>query len=565
MNHLSPIISFKNFSFRYKSQQEPSLININLNIYPGEKVLILGPSGSGKSTLGKCINGLIPNRNKGKLSGQVIINGKSITTTSIFERSKDVGTVLQDSDAQFVGLSVEEDIAFYLENLNTPLEQMQTATINAAKTVEVDSLLKQLPFDLSGGQKQRAEIAGILHGNTPILLFDEPLAALNPDMSHSMIELIDRLNQEQNKTVIIIEHRLEEVLHRHIDRIILLNNGEIVKEGTPDDFLKSSILNKYGIRVPLYLSCIKKINGKIEQDHHLWDPDTINIEPYQKSFVQFLRNNRSSNQVPINNSSTAIEIKNLLFGYDHQYEASHIPYLKINKGERVSIVGKNGSGKSTLAKLLTGVLRPNSGEIIENNQKISHLTIQEIGQNVGYIMQNPNKMIVKDTVEEEVGLALELKGFEPSIIKERVKEALQITDLYSMRHWPINALSFGQKRRLNIASVLVLRPSCLILDEPTAGQDYLHYRKIMDFIADIAAKQQITLLIITHDMQLTLEYTNRALVIDNGHIIADEQPATVLNDSELVKRAGLVQTSIIKLANRLGINGKQLTEATIRH
>ena len=558
----TPIISFKNFSFRYKTQQAPTLKHINLNIYPGEKVLILGPSGSGKSTLGKCLNGLIPNHDQGEFSGTAVVNGKPVAQASIFQRSRDVGTVLQDSDAQFVGLSVGEDISFYLENLATPLAEMKMATKRAATQVDIDHFLDHLPFNLSGGQKQRTSIAGVLQGQAPILLFDEPLAALNPNMSHSIIDLIDRLNREAQKTVVIIEHRLEEVLYRHVDRIILLKAGKIVATGTPDELLRGDQLEQCGIRRPLYLEYLQKISDHPLPPTGLANLDDIDLRPYQDDVRHFLQRHPAPSVSASSSTKPVIELKDLLYSYDGQHAVTNIDHLAIHPGERISIVGQNGAGKSTLAKLLTGVLRPTAGEIIENGQTIAQQSIQEIGQHVGYIMQDPNKMIVEDTVADEAGLALHLRGVAPDQVQQRVAAALKVTDLYTMRHWPVNALSFGQKRRLNIASVLVLHPSCLILDEPTAGQDYYHYRRVMDFIADFAQRAHITLLVITHDMQLTLEYTDRTLVVDDGHVIADDQPARILANAALVSRAGLAQTSIYRLADRLHVNGAQLAQAT---
>lgn len=429
MTQIKPIVSFKDFSFKYTTQQDKTLKDISLDIYiyPGEKVLVLGPSGSGKTTLAKCINGLIPNQNTGTITGDCIVNGKSIKNTTVFKRGNDVGTVLQDSDAQFVGLSVGEDIAFYLENKETPNPQMEKSVRRTANIVGLSNFIHHLPFDLSGGQKQRTSIAGILHGQSPILLFDEPLAALNPNMSQNIIELIDKLNHEENKTIVIIEHRFEEVLHKNIDKIILLADGRIVKQGAPDDFLSSNILEKFGIREPLYISSIKK------------------------RFENFIHNHKfSSIQTNIKNQDSTknehvFKIDGLKFSYDNRHTIIDIDHLIIDRGERISLIGKNGSDKSTFAKLLTGLIQPSSGKIFELGESIKNKTIQQIGKNIAYILQNPNKMIIEDTVEEEVGLALKLRKMPEKIITNKVEEVLRVTDLNSMKKWPVSALSYGQK------------------------------------------------------------------------------------------------------------------------
>ena len=537
------LIQFINFSFQYQSQEEPTLKNINLEIFPGEKILILGPSGSGKSTLGQCINGLIPNQYKGTIQGDCLINGKSIKSTSIFELSKDVGTVLQDSDAQFVGLSVGEDIAFVLENQARPKTEMIELVSKAAQKVGVHNQLDLLPYSLSGGQKQRASIAGILHEDIEILLLDEPLAALDPHMGQVMIELVDDLNKNEGKTIVLIEHRLEEVLHRPIDRIVLMNKGEIVAVHTPDELLNSSLLSQYGIREPLYLSALKHLYGGLNQTQQLTSLDTIDLSAYQAThFTPYLQPVEQ-----VSKASPIIQLQNIQFGYGTKPLIT-INNLTIHQGERIALVGHNGSGKTTFAKLLTGVVQPQSGQIIRQGNPTS---IQEIGQLIGYVMQNPNQMLVTSTVLDEVQLALNYRQIDPEEKKRLVQEALEVTGLYSKRHWPISALSYGQKKRLSVASVLVTKPKCLILDEPTAGQDYAHYRDMMEFINRLNRDHGITIIFITHDMHLALEYTDRGLVMESGKIIADDITLRILDNDDLIERASLKKTSIFNLAHRL--------------
>ncbi|WP_283678426.1 DUF3744 domain-containing protein [Lentilactobacillus sp. Marseille-Q4993] len=560
MTALQPIISFKDFTFRYKSQEEPTLKNINLDIYPGEKVLILGPSGSGKSTLAKTINGLIPNQDKGEFTGDVIVNGESLAQSTVFSRSESVGTVLQDSNSQFVGLSVGEDIAFYLENLNTPLPQMKRRVAESADIIGMKNFLNRLPFSLSGGQKQRVTVGGVLNGDAPIILLDEPLAALNPKMSNEMIELLDRLNKQNNKTIVIIEHRLKEVLHRHVDKVVLVANGEIVTVTTPDKLLCSDLLEKYGIRQPLYLECLDKIAKPDANQKNLWDVDQIDLTKYQSGVKELATRPASVAEVDESEKADLLTINNLRFSYDNQ-PFVHIDDLTIKRGERISLVGKNGAGKSTFAQLICGVLRPQIGSITELGEDIKSKSIQEIGKQIGYIIQDPDKMIVEDTVSDEVALALTLRGFVEAEIKSRVEQALKVTDLYSMRNWPVDALSFGQKKRLTIASMLVLKPAALILDEPTAGQDYRHYKQMMDFINQLAVQNNMTVIVITHDMQLALDYTDRTLVVDDGGIISDKDPFATLADQQLIDRTGLLQTSIYKLAARVGVAGDKLARA----
>ena len=544
---MDPIISFKQFTFKYETQQKPTLIDINLDIYPGEKILILGPSGSGKSTLGNCINGLIPNHFEGTISGECIIDNQLVTEHSIFDISKSVGTILQDSDAQFVGLSVGEDIAFSLENQAVSQVEMAQKVYHAAKIVGVSDMLNQLPYALSGGQKQRVAMAGILHENIKILLLDEPLAALDPKMGEKMVELIDQLNQKKQLTTVVIEHRLEEVLHRSIDRIVLMDKGRIVTNTTPNELLHSSLLKEYGIREPLYISALKNIFADVVLPERV---DSLDHMDLSNSGLIFTNEITTKNQLTNDTMPKLVEMDHVAFSYDKCPFIS-IDKLMISAGERIAILGENGSGKTTLARLLTGVCQLNAGQI---KRMGNPTTLKEIAGLIGYVMQNPNHMLVEDIVYDEVKLALEKRNYSETEIDEIVRDVLEVTGLYSRRNWPINALSYGQKKRVTVAVVLALRPKCIILDEPTAGQDYAHYREMMEFVQSLNDDYQMTVIFITHDMHLALEYTDRAIVMEDGKIIADDATFSILNNDQLLERASLKKTSIFKLANKLNLD-----------
>ena len=516
------MVSFQDFSFQYKSQQTETLKHINLEIYEGEKVLILGPSGSGKSTLGYCINGLIPNQYPGTIQGSCTVKGKDIRTTRIFDLSKIVGSVLQDSDAQFVGLNVAEDIAFALENQAVPREEMKNRVHEAARIVNLTEFLNAFPSDLSGGQKQRVSVAGVLHGAIDLLLFDEPLASLDPHMGEVMIELIDTLNKAHHKTVVMIEHRLEDVLHRDVDRVILMDKGEIIFNGTADGLIVSGLLIKHGIREPLYISAIRQFFRGLSQTEHLTSLKTIDLAELKKAPLKI------HGFKPIDaQKKPLIELHGIKFSYDAPL--IDIDLLTISRGEKISIIGENGAGKTTLARLLTGVIRPQEGRILLEGQDTSVLSIREIAQQIGYVMQNPNQMLVKSFLLEEVSVALELNGFSKDEIEQKAGDALRLAGIYTMRNWPIQALSYGQRKRLTIAVVLALNPSVLILDEPTAGQDYAHYRDIMSFVDNLNRSNGTTILFITHDLHLALEYTERSIVLVGGKVVAD-QPTLSLFD-----------------------------------
>ena len=539
------IIEFKDFTFKYRVQAKPTLKNINLTIYEGEKVLVVGPSGSGKSTLAHCINGLTPFYYQGTSQGSLKIMDKETKDMSIFEISKLVGTVLQDPDSQFIGLTVAEDIAFKLENDCTSQKKMKSMVEKVSKLVGIDKQLESSPYSLSGGQKQRVTLAGVTVDEVDILLFDEPLASLDPATGKSAIELIEKIKNETEKTMLIIEHRLEDVLHCDVDRIIVMNDGEIVADMNADELISSDILIKSGIREPLYITALKYAGVNVTKDMKPGHIDTIDID----KFSDKLRN--WDKEVVINNtyknSEVLLELKNISFQYEKKKPILKDVSFKINKGEMVSIVGKNGAGKSTISKLICGFYKQTNGEIFLNNREITNDSIKERAEKIGIVMQNPNQMISKTMIFDEVALGLRFRGIDESEIKDRVYETLKVCGLYEYRNWPISALSYGQKKRVTIASILVLNPEIIILDEPTAGQDFKHYNEIMEFLLKLN-KKGVTIIMITHDMHLMLEYTNRAIVLADGMKLADDTAANILTNKEVIKKANLKETSVYELA-----------------
>ena len=544
------IIEFKDFSFQYRVQAEPTVKNINLSIYEGEKVLIVGPSGSGKSTLAHCINGLVPFFYDGIVTGQLNINGNDATKMNIFELSKIVGTVLQDPDSQFIGLTVGEDIAFKLENYCISQDEMIDRVDKSAELVDIKKELYSSPYKLSGGQKQRVTLAGVTVDDVKILLFDEPLASLDPATGESAIELIDKMQKQNNKTAIIIEHRLEDVLHCDVDRVIVMDKGEIIADTTIDEIIRKDILRKVGIREPLYLTALRYADCEINDTLKLKNIETLELGEYKEKLKDWYENievyESDENQNPI------LELDNICFSYNNEKQILKNVSFKINKGDMAAIVGRNGAGKSTISKLICGFYKPTSGRILFDGKDMVDYTIKERSEKIGFVMQNPNQMISKTMVYDEVAFGLKIRGLSDSEIKERVYETLRICGLYGYRNWPISALSFGQKKRVTIASILVLNPDMIILDEPTAGQDFKHYTEIMEFLVDLN-KKGVTILMVTHDMHLMLEYTNKVIVLSEGEKIADNIPAYILTNKEIIEKANLKETSLHQLALKCDI------------
>lgn len=561
-NEKTPVISFKDFNFHYKIQNSPTLHNIDLDIYEGEKVLILGASGSGKSTLANCINGLIPFSFEGKITGSLKINGLETRDLSIFKLSTMVGTVLQDSDAQFVGLSVGEDIAFSMENDNIPREQMLPKVLEQSKEVGMEDFLPTLPFSLSGGQKQKVALAGVLGDSMNILIFDEPLASLDPYSGTVTIDLIDKIARSGNRTVIIIEHRLEDALFRPINRIVLMDRGRIVANTTTKELLCGDLLMRYGIREPLYISALKYAGCELETITGLEDPEKLEISEDEKNKLNSFFEHKPDCE-PGSFGDVTISTKGVTFSYIRGVNAKNVLEnidIEIRKGERIALIGKNGAGKSTLARLICGIDRPDSGVIYINGDDYKKMSVREIGEEIGYVMQNPNQMLVKDIIKEEVELALRIKNYSEEQVKSRAENTLRTCELYRMRNWPVDAVSYGQKKRITVASILALEPEVVILDEPTAGQDYRHYMEIINFINRLNAEFGKTIIFITHDMHLAIENTDRALVLSEGELIADDSVFSVLSDDDIIQRANLKQTSLYTLALKIGIAPEKCIE-----
>lgn len=544
-------ISFNQFTFQYDAQAEATLKDISFDIAKGEKVLILGPSGSGKSTLAQCLNGIIPNIHKGQAQGQVRIDGQDIFKQSIYDKSQLVSTVLQDPDGQFIGLTVAEDLAFALENDCADQSEMKDKVALWAERLDLTSLLNHRPQDLSGGQKQRVSLAGVLIDESPILLFDEPLANLDPKSGQETIDLIDKIHKEVGATTIIIEHRLEDVLYRPVDRILLVNDGELLFNGSPDELLSSTLLLENGIREPLYVTVLRQLGFDTRSAQNLSQLDALDLSDLALP-DRVLKDKKDSS------SDSILKVERLSVSYGDNPAIIEDLSFSLKKGERLAIVGKNGAGKSTLAKALCGFV-PSQGKLTYKGQDISQDSIAGRSERIGFVLQNPNQMISQTMIFDEVALGLRLRGIEEAEVEERVHEVLKTCGLYSFRKWPISALSFGQKKRVTIASILVLKPEIIILDEPTAGQDYKTYTDIMNFL-DSLQKQGHTIVMITHDMQLMLEYSDRCLVVVEGKIIADDKPVTILNQKDLLESANLKQTSLYTLGQKLSSDPVEVTQ-----
>ncbi len=561
MKRYAPIIiEFKNFTFQYRSLGTPTLKNINLSIQKGEKVLIAGPSGSGKSTLGHCLNGLIPFSYSGEISGELKVNNIEPHKTSIFDISSHVSTILQDQDGQFVGLSVGEDVAFRDENSNVPIDIMKQTVKAALKKVNMENHISKSPQELSGGLKQRASLAGIIMSEAPILLFDEPLANLDPASGRSAMKLISSAHEKSNKTIVVIEHRIEDVLAEKFDKIIIIDNGIIAASGTPAELILNGSLRRFGLREPLYIETMRYAGVDLKK------LDILNIDSLNSSNIKDNIDNWIEKVEPKVSSydEKILEVKDLTFSYNKKDNIIKNINFDLYRGEIISLLGNNGAGKSTLSKVITGICKKSNGSISYKGENIDSWSIRKRGQEIGYVMQNPNHMITQETLLDEVSFGLKLRGYKKDEILETAENTLKICGLHAFRNWPITALSYGQKKRLSIATILALNPSILILDEPTAGQDYRHYLEFMQFIENLS-KTGLSIIFITHDMHLALEYSNRAIVLSNGRIICDDTVSNVLSHTKILEQANLKKISVSTLAGVLKIDEKLMLETFINY
>lgn len=556
---VEPFIDFQHVTFKYHAQSEPTLHDVGFQIYPGEKVLIAGASGSGKTTLLRLLNGLIPQAYQGDITGELTINGKKILNQSLFDLSLQAGTVLQDSDAQFVGMTVAEDIAFSLENDNQPIKIVREKVAKWANRFGLGKRLTLAPQSLSGGQKQRTAMAGVLVDEGDLLLFDEPLASLDPAAGAAAMALIDELQQERNMTVVVIEHRIEDVLRAHVDRVIVMAHGRIVANDTPTAIIQAGVLSANGLDEPLYIQLLRRAGVPVNKIPHVADVEKVDVSNFRDQIETLAEPVQT-----VTHDDKQLLVQNLTFAYDQQEPLFENLSTSIHEGEILGIVGKNGSGKTTLSHLLTGFLTPSGGDIQLDGRSLLSDSIKERADHIGYVLQNPNHMITKATVFDEVASGLRLRNIDEEQVTERVREMLQLVDLDGMRNWPISALSFGQKKRLTIAAVLVLKPEILILDEPTAGQDATHTSQLLSFLQNINITNHTTIIIITHDMHLLANFVQRALVVVDGQILADTTPAELLANEALVDAASLRTTSIYRLAQRLSIVHPEELNAAIR-
>ena len=523
----SPLV-IENLSFQYRTRPEPAIENISFELKPGEMLLIAGSSGCGKTTLARCINGLIPRSYRGKRAGRVLLHGKDVNEMQIADMAQIVGTLLQDPERQIVASNVFNEVAFGPENLGLPNAEIMVRVEAAMKRLKIDHLRDRQTFNLSGGEKQKVALAGLLAMNPSILLLDEPLASLDPASAYEALEAFRSLADE-GKTVVLIEHRVEDAIAARPDRLLYMEAGQVKYLGPIDDLPVE--INHREVKLPAEWVVKRVLQSGEKIDKPEFAPNTVTGDPLVVfENVDF----RYSDETPL-------ILQNV--------------NLTVRHGDLIAVLGPNGAGKSTLVKHAIGLLKPTAGRVLVDGKDTRSMSIAQIARILGYVFQSPTHMLYAPTVREELEFGPKNLEFKKDVMEKAVADSLSTVNLKGLEEYPPLGLSFGQQKRTTIAAVLAMRSQIIIMDEPTAGQDYANYTHFMDEMCrpDVTGSQSLVAanfaatLFITHDIDLAVTYANRVLLVGDRHIVADGAPEEVLKDFDLLMRYRLRPTSLLRL------------------
>ncbi len=513
-------LQITDLSFRYRSREIHAISDISLQLKPGELVLIAGPSGCGKTTLARCINGLIPHSYKGEMSGQITVSGKDTSGMTLSQIARNIGTVLQDPERQILGTKVVNEVAFGLENLGLPREEIIVRVNAAMERLRILDLRDRETFNLSGGEKQKVALAGVLAIEPKLLLLDEPLASLDPASAQDALRMIREL-ADGGMAVLIVEHRVEAVLKINPDRILFMQDGRVQYDGPAERLSKA--VNYREVKLPAQL-IIKRAAQEPQPDAThppgLAAPERTSSEPL-------------------------VRFEHVSFGYEEGNNVLHNINLEIYQGDIIAVLGPNGAGKTTLVKQAIGLLKPVEGAIWVDGKDTREISVAQVAKTLGYVFQSPSHMLFAPSVREELAFGPKNIGYPPEEIEKEVQEAIKIMNLSGMEADPPLALSFGQQKRVSIAAILAMKSRILVMDEPTAGQDYRNYMGFMDAILQVPNFASI--LFITHDIDMAVVFANRVLLVSDGRLIADGPPQEVLADYDRLRDSRLVPTSLLDL------------------
>ena len=534
----APLV-IENLSFRYRDRQETAIRDISFEAEAGEVLLIAGASGCGKTTLIRCINGLVPRSYKGEMTGTVKVFGEDTAKWKLSQISQKIGTVLQDPERQILGTKVLNEVAFGLENLNIPREEILERVDESLKFLKIFQLRERETFTLSGGEKQKVALAGVLAMRPSILLLDEPLASLDPASAQDALDTA-RFLADQGMTILMVEHRVEDVLRIKPERVMFMSEGDVRYLGNLPGL--SKVVNYREIKLSA-----EDIVERAKQDE---PPVEIKVLP--------------GVTVDGADEEALVKFEDVAFGYESDVEVLHGVNLEIKRGDVIAVLGPNGAGKTTFVKHAIGLLKPKSGRVLVNGRSTKDASVAQIASTLGYVFQSPSHMLFAPTVQEELSFGPKNLRHSKEQIEQEVKEALRIVNLSDKEQDPPLALSFGQQKRVSIAAILAMQSRILVMDEPTAGQDYQNYVSFMDSILQLPSFEAI--LFITHDVDLAVIYASRVLIVNDGRLIADGKPQDVLHDFDRLKANRLVPTSLLDLnLKRLSTTGRFMKAEALAH
>lgn len=533
------LLAVEGLTFRYRDRETPAIQDISFEASPGEILLIAGASGCGKTTLIRCLNGLIPRSYKGELTGRILIHGEDTGDWKLATISQRIGTVLQDPERQILGTKVLNEVAFGLENLGLPRDEVLARSREALKYLNILDLAGRETFNLSGGEKQKVALAGVLAMRPSILLLDEPLASLDPASAQDTLDAVRRLAKE-GKTVLMVEHRVEDVLRIHPERVMFMSEGRIRYLGELKGL--SKVVDYHEVKLPA-----TQIVDRARRDP----------EPPELAILPSAAKGEAREEV-------LVRFEDVSFGYEAERQVLQGINLEIRRGDVIAVLGPNGAGKTTFVKHAIGLLKPKSGRVIVGGQDTHKASVAEIASTLGYVFQSPSHMLFAPTVRQELEFGPRNLKHHPDRIEQEVKQALEIVNLSDKLEDPPLALSFGQQKRVSIGAILAMRSRILVMDEPTAGQDYQNYMNFMDSILQMPAFEAI--LFITHDVDLAVIYANRVLMISGGALVADGPPQEVLRDYDRLEANRLVPTSLLELnLKRFKQTGRFLRAEALAH
>jgi len=537
----SPLV-IENLSFQYRTRPELAIQNISFELKPGEMLLIAGSSGCGKTTLARCINGLIPRSYRGKREGRVLLHGKDVAEMQIADVAQIVGTLLQDPERQIVASNVYNEIAFGPENLGLPRAEILERVEKAIKRLKIEDLRDRETFNLSGGEKQKVALAGLLAMNPSILLLDEPLASLDPASAYEALDVFRSL-AEEGKTVVLVEHRVEDAIAARPDRMLYMEAGQVKYLGSIEDL--PTEIDHHEVKLPAewVVKRVKQMDEKVDK-----------VEPVQKA----------TKGEPL----VLFEDVDFRYSDDTPLILQNLN-LTIYRGDLIGVIGPNGSGKSTLVKHAIGLLKPTKGRVLVEGKDTRTMSVAQIARVLGFVFQSPTHMLYAPTVREELEFGPRNLEFKKEVMQTAVAQSVATVNLSGLEEYPPLGLSFGQQKRTTIAAVLAMQSKIMIMDEPTAGQDYANYTHFMDAMCrpsvdgsqSLVAANFAATLFITHDLDLAVTYANRVLLVGDKHIVADGAPEEVLKDFDLLMRYRVRPTSLLRLNLKLLHHTRQFLTA----